>query len=118
MLCSALLSSLGSAAVAVVMRVAMTVMMVMTAMVPVAAAFAAPLSAMAVVRCYTPEAMAAPSTFLALFGAVFCTTAATAFCELPCKFFPLAALPVSTLSDATTRIVFPAKVAHDYASPV
>ena len=97
---------------------AMTVMMVVTAMVPVTTAFAAAFSTVAVVCCYTPETVAAPSTFLALFGAIFRTTAATAFCELPGELFPLAALPVSTLADATARVVFPAKVAHDYSRPV
>ena len=117
----ALLSSLGSAAVAVVMRVAVTVMVVMTAVVSVAAAFAAAFSAfsaVAVVCCYAPEAVAAPGAFWALFGAVLCATAAAALCELPCVLFPLAALPVSTLSNATARVVFPAEVAHDYACPV
>lgn len=116
--CFALLSSLGSAAVAVVMRVAVTVMVMMTAVVSVAAAFAAAFSAVAIVCCYTPEAVAAPGTFLALFGAVLCATAAAALCELPCVLFPLAALPVGALSDAAARVVFPTEVAHDYACPV
>jgi hypothetical protein len=120
-------SSLGSTAVAVGMRVAVTVAvvvpvavvrMVRTAVGSITAAFAAAFSAVAVVCCYTPEAVAAPGAFLALFGAVLCATAATALCELPCVFFPLAALPVSTLSDATARVVFPAEVTHDYACPV
>lgn len=119
--CFALLSSLSSATVAVVMRVAVTVIMVMTAVMSVTAAFAAAfsaLSAVAVVCCHAPKAVAAPGAFLALFGAVFCAAAASAFRELPGVFFPFAALPVSTLSDATARVVFPAKVAHDYACPV
>ena len=120
-------SSLGSTAVAVAMRVAVAVAMAMavtvmrvvrTAVRSVTAAFAAAFSAVAVVCCYAPEAVAAPSTFLALFGAVLCTAAAATFCELPCELFPFAALPVCALSDATTRVVFPAEVAHDYASPV
>lgn len=114
MLCS---SSLGSSAVAVVMRVAVTVMM-MTAVVSLTAAFATAFSAVAVVCCYAPEAVATPCAFLALFGAVFCAAAAAAFRELPCVLFPFAALPVSTLSDATARVVFPAEVTHDYACPV
>lgn len=121
-ICSALLSSLSSAAVAVVMRVAVrvavTVMMGMTAVGSVTAAFAAAFSAVAVVCCYTPEAVAAPSAFLALFGAVFCAAAAAAFCELPCVFFPFATLPVGTLSDATARVILPAEVTHDHACPV
>ena len=111
-------SSLGSSAVAVVMRVAVTVMMVMAAVMSVTAAFAAAFSAVAVVCCYAPEAMATPCAFLALFGAVFCATASAAFCELSCVLFPFTALPVSTLSDAAARVVFPAKVTHDYACPV
>lgn len=120
-------SSLSSTAVAVAMRVgvavtvtvAMAVMRVVrTAVGSVTAAFAAAFSAVAVVCCYAPEAVAAPGAFLAFFGAVFCATAAAALCELPCVFFPLAALPVSTLSDATAGVVFPAEVAHDYTCPV
>lgn len=116
--CFALLSSLGSAAVAVVMRVAVTVMMVMAAVMSVTAAFAAAFSAVAVVCCYAPEAVAAPGAFLTLLGAVLCAATAAAFCELPCVLFPFAALPVGALSDATARVVFPAEVAHDYACPV
>ena len=111
-------SSLSSAAVAVVMRVAVTVMVVMAAVMSVTAAFAAAFSAVAVVCCDAPEAMAAPRAFLALFGAVLCAAAAAAFCELPCVLFPFATLPVSTLSDTTARVVFPAEVTHDYACPV
>lgn len=102
----------------VAVRVAVTVMMGMTAVGSVAAAFAAAFSAVAVVCCYTPEAVAAPSAFLALFGAVLRATAAAALCELPCVLFPFAALPVGTLPDATARVVFPAEVAHDHACPV
>jgi hypothetical protein len=100
------------------MRVAVTVMVVMTAVVPVAAAFAAAFSVMAVVCCYAPEAMAAPGAFLALFGAILGAAATAAFRKLPCKLFPFAALPVRTLSDTTARVVFSAKVAHHYAGPV
>ena len=103
------------------MGVAVTVMVVMTAVMSVTAAFAAAFSAfsaVAVVCCYAPEAVAAPGAFLALFGAVLRATTAAALCELPCVFFPLAALPVSTLSDATAGVVFPAEVAHDYTCPV
>lgn len=120
MQCPALLalSSLGSTALAVVMRVAMAVMVMMTAMVPFAAAFAAALSAVTVFCCNAPEAVAAPSAFLALFRAVLGATAAAALCKLPCELFPLATLPVSALSNTTARVVFPAKVAHDHSCPV
>lgn len=115
---NALLSSLSSAAVAVVMRVAMTVMVVMATMVSVAATLARTLSAVTVVCCYAPEAMAAPGAFLALFGAVLCAAASAAFRELPWNLFPLAALPVCTLSDTTTGVIFPAEITHHYTSPV
>ena len=120
-------SSLGSTAVAVAMRVAVAVAMAMavtvmrvvrTAVRSVTAAFAAAFSAVAIVCCYAPEAVAAPGAFLALFRAVFRAAAAAAFCELSCVLFPFTALPVSTLSDAAARVVFPAKVTHDYACPV
>ena len=105
-------------AVRIAVRVAVTVMMGMTTVLSVTAAFAAAFSAVAVVCCYTPEAVAAPGAFLALFGAVLCAAAAAAFCELPCVLFPFATLPVGTLSDATARVVLAAEVTHDYACPV
>jgi len=111
-------SSLSNAAVVVVMRVAVTVRVRLTTVGPVTAAFPTAFPAVAVFCCHAPEAMAAPGAFLALFGAVFCATAAAAFCKLPCVLFPFAALPVGTLSNAAARVVFPAEVAHDYACPV
>ena len=95
-------SSLDSAAVAVMMRVAVIVVIVVAAMVSVTAALAATVSAVAVVCCHTPKAVASPSALLALFGAVFCASAAPTFGELPCIFFPLAALPECALSDTTS----------------
>jgi hypothetical protein len=100
------------------MRVAVTVMVVMTAVVPIAAAFAAAFSVVAVVCCYAPEAVATPCAFLAFFGAVLRAAAAAAFRELTCEFFPFATLPVCALSNTTARVVLSAEVAHHYAGPV
>lgn len=100
-------SPLSSPAVAVMMRVAVIVMVMVSAMMSVAATAAftsacCAISAVAVVGCYAPEAMATPSAFLAFFGAVLRTAAATALGKLAGEFLPFAALPVGTLADATT----------------
>jgi hypothetical protein len=78
-------------------------MMVVAAMVSVTAALAAAaISSVSVVCCHAPEAVASPGALLALFGAVLGASAAPAFGELPCVFFPLSALPERALSDATS----------------
>lgn len=66
----------------------------------------------------TPEAMAAPCAFLALFAAVFGSPAASTFRKLPCELFPLAAPPVSALPYTTSTLVFATEVAHNNACPI
>lgn len=90
------------------MRVAVIMVMVVAAMVSVTAALTATFSVVVVVCCHAPEAVASPGALLALFGAVLGASAAPAFGELPCIFFPLAALPERALSDATSGIVLAA----------
>jgi hypothetical protein len=86
------------------MGVAVVMMMVVAAMVSVTAALtaAAAVSIVSVVCCHAPEAVASPGALLAFLGAVLGASTAPAFGELPCVFFPLAALPERALSDATS----------------
>ena len=67
---------------------------------------------------HAPEAMTAPSAFLALLAAVFCPPATSTLRKLPSILFPFAALPIGTLSDAASALVFPAKIAHHNPGPV
>ena len=65
-----------------------------------------------------PMSMKHPSTLLAFFAAVFGPPAATTFGKLPGVFLPSPALIVGALADASTRIVFAAKIAHNNTGPV
>lgn len=76
------------------------------------------LSFFAFLGCYAPESVVAPCTFLALLAAVFGTPTSSAFSKLSGVLFPLAALPVCTLSDSTTAFVFTAEVTHHHTCPV
>lgn len=96
----------------------MVVVMVMTAMVPVAAPLAATVPTRAIVRGYAPETVTAPSALLTFLGTVLCAAAAAALGKLPGVLLPFAALPVCALADAAAGIVLSAEVAHDYAGPV
>ena len=93
------------------------VVMVMTPMVPMTVLAASRL-AVAGLGSDAPEAVAPPCAFLALLRAVLCPPAASALGKLSSVLLPLAALPIGALSDATARLVFPAEVAHDHASPI
>lgn len=68
--------------------------------------------------CYAPVAVEDPRALLAFFAAVLCPPTATALGELACVLFPLAALVVSALTDATSGVVFPAQIAHYNTGPV
>ena len=59
-----------------------------------------------------------PRALLAFLAAVLGAPATTALGELARVLLPAAALVVCTLSDPSTRVVFPAKVAHNNAGPV
>lgn len=69
-------------------------------------------------RSDAPVAVERPRTLLAFLAAVLGASASAAFGELASVFFPLAALVVGTLADAASRVVLPAQVPHDDASPV
>ncbi|KAI6766240.1 hypothetical protein HG530_007310 [Fusarium avenaceum] len=62
--------------------------------------------------------MESPCTLLALFAAVFGSSASATLGKLTSVLFPLAALVVSTLADASTGIVLAAEISHDHTSPV
>jgi len=66
----------------------------------------------------TPMPVIYPSTLLALFAAIFGPTTAPAFRELSRELLPLPTLPVSTLANASFRVVFPTQVSHYDACPV
>ena len=59
-----------------------------------------------------------PGVLLALFAAVFGSTASPTFGELPSPLLPFAALVESALTDTTARVVFSTKIPHDHAGPV
>lgn len=59
-----------------------------------------------------------PCVFLAVLAAILCPPAAPALGELASEFFPLTALEVRALPDATSGIVFPTEIPHDNAGPV
>lgn len=59
-------------------------------------------------RSNAPVAVENPGALLAFFAAVLGPPAPTALGELAGVFFPLAALVVRALSDAASRVVFPA----------
>jgi hypothetical protein len=54
-------------------------------------------------------------TYLA---AVLSSPATSAFCELPCVFFPFTALIVGALAYASSSIVLSAQIPHDHAGPI
>lgn len=60
-------------------------------------------------------AMENPGALLALFAAVFGPSAAAALSKLARELFPTTALVVCALPDASARVVFSAKVAHNDA---
>jgi hypothetical protein len=62
--------------------------------------------------------MESPCTLLALFAAVFGSSASATLGKLTSVLFPLTALVVGTLTDASTGVVLAAEISHDHASPV
>jgi hypothetical protein len=62
--------------------------------------------------------MESPCTLLALFAAVFGSSASATLGKLTSVLFPFAALIVSTLADASTGVVLAAEISHNHTSPV
>lgn len=77
-----------------------------------------PLPIVLLLRSDAPMPMEDPRRLLALFAAVFRTPTASALSKLSRVLFPLAALVVRALSDATSRVIFPTEIAHDDTGPV
>lgn len=65
----------------------------------------------------TPKSVTSPGTFLTFLAAVFGPSAAATLRELTLVLFPLATLPICTLSDSSL-FIFAAEITHDHTSPV
>lgn len=63
-------------------------------------------------------AVECPRTLLALLAAIFGSAASAALSKLPRELFPFTTLVISTLSNATSCVVFAAEVAHYNPRPV
>ena len=65
-----------------------------------------------------PMTVEGPSTLLAFFAAVFGAATSTTLSKLASVLLPLAALIVSTLSNASSSVILSTQISHDDTRPV